>query len=618
MGRQAYLAKLAFGRSAFEPTQEIVQSDDYIQLDSPQAHLPQAYQDFNGNNYLQLYDERGNPINPRSREYGKKFRNAQNDVLAAVGVVERRQSPDDGLPGSYEERLDELDVEDTVGLVLGATFTLSQNLCTWWIGTIRDRILTFRFHDAMPFAQLVALEHAISGPSIMYASFVPTMVAAISAQTVVYNASVYRPIARLMDLTHASSRVRYLYRLSKNIFGSGLRLALEAFFYPFYYHAILQRLGLVPALPYLPHRSSLNPFSTSSPLWPFSVYHDASASFTEFAKAVITSPMLVLCGEHLLERWVYDMINEAVDTSVICPDNPDIVSASTDDKHRIMTALGLRRKSPPFVRAVIERMMMAIGWGTASKLKDGESHHLSEIALPHRLAEGQTVDIAGTTIANVTPLDLTVAQPPSLDNDEVPAVDTLAMSVIAVDEIDRPRTPMTPPALDPQYDDDDPRIRITSREDVVEMEVRLPQHILSAHTEVADALASSQTQRDRALTRRGRPHHRVSHLSLEASDKISHILKSHLVGLAVLPFKIVALRLVASHYLSGNGRDANLSRVVVPLPRFHELSWQSVGIQASRLALCSMLHIAVDLSLWGAQYVTSVYIGKNLFGWGTL
>jgi hypothetical protein len=159
MGRQAYLAKLAFvclsrtsrciytvltsiqGRSAFEPTQEIVQSDDYIQLDSPQAHLPQAYQDFNGNNYLQLYDERGNPINPRSREYGKKFRNAQNDVLAAVGVVERRQSPDDGLPGSYEERLDELDVEDTVGLVLGATFTLSQNLCTWWIGTIRDRIL---------------------------------------------------------------------------------------------------------------------------------------------------------------------------------------------------------------------------------------------------------------------------------------------------------------------------------------------------------------------------------------------------------------------------------------------------------------------------------------------
>jgi hypothetical protein len=129
------------GRSAFEPTQEFVQSDEYIQLESSQSDIPQRYQDFNGSNYVQLYDERGNPINPRSREYGKKFRNAQNDVLAAVGVVERRPSPSEGLPGSYEERLDELDVEDTIGLVLGTGFTVSQYLCTWWVGTIRDRVM---------------------------------------------------------------------------------------------------------------------------------------------------------------------------------------------------------------------------------------------------------------------------------------------------------------------------------------------------------------------------------------------------------------------------------------------------------------------------------------------
>jgi hypothetical protein len=129
------------GRSAFEPTQHVTQSEEYIQLESSQAELPSRYHEFNGNNYIQLYDERGNPINPRSREYGKKFRNAQNDVLAAVGVVERRRSPSDALPGSYAERLDELDFEDTLGSVLGATVNLTENLCTWWIGTIRDRIL---------------------------------------------------------------------------------------------------------------------------------------------------------------------------------------------------------------------------------------------------------------------------------------------------------------------------------------------------------------------------------------------------------------------------------------------------------------------------------------------
>jgi hypothetical protein len=112
-----------------------------MQLDSSQAELPSQYQDFDGNNYVQLYDERGNPINPRSRAYGKKLRNAQNDVLAAVGVVERRRSPSEGLPGSYEQRLDELDVEDTIGNALVVTVMVTEHLCTWWIGNIRDRLL---------------------------------------------------------------------------------------------------------------------------------------------------------------------------------------------------------------------------------------------------------------------------------------------------------------------------------------------------------------------------------------------------------------------------------------------------------------------------------------------
>jgi hypothetical protein len=62
-------------------------------------------------------------------------------VLAAVGVVERRQSPSQPLPGSHEERLEELDLEDTVGNAIGAAFTITENLYTWWIGSIRDRVL---------------------------------------------------------------------------------------------------------------------------------------------------------------------------------------------------------------------------------------------------------------------------------------------------------------------------------------------------------------------------------------------------------------------------------------------------------------------------------------------
>jgi hypothetical protein len=119
----------------------VTQSNEYIQLESVNSELPSRYQAFDGNNYLQLYDERGNPINPRARDYGKKLRNAQNDVLAAVGVVERRHFPPGGLLGAHEQRQAAVDAEDTAGNALALTFTAVENVCTWWIGIIRDRLL---------------------------------------------------------------------------------------------------------------------------------------------------------------------------------------------------------------------------------------------------------------------------------------------------------------------------------------------------------------------------------------------------------------------------------------------------------------------------------------------
>jgi hypothetical protein len=114
-----------------------------VQLESSQSELPRPYTEATANKYVQLYDERGNPINPRSHGYGKKLRDAQNDVLASVGVVERRASPSNRLPGSHGERLELLEAEDTVGNVIALTSTLTENLCTWWIGSIRERILVY-------------------------------------------------------------------------------------------------------------------------------------------------------------------------------------------------------------------------------------------------------------------------------------------------------------------------------------------------------------------------------------------------------------------------------------------------------------------------------------------
>lgn len=212
------------GRSAFEPTSQVTESDEYIQLSSSQSDepLPQRYREARANNYIQLYDERGSPVNPRSHAYGKELRDAQNDVLASVGVVERRRPAHQGLPGSYEDRLEELESEETIGNALALTSTIAENLCTWWIGSIRDRLLTFRIPNALPFVQIVASERAASGNSIAYTGFAPRLVSTIGVQALVYGAYVYQPLERLVHLTRASSRTRRLLRRSRSLLAFGL------------------------------------------------------------------------------------------------------------------------------------------------------------------------------------------------------------------------------------------------------------------------------------------------------------------------------------------------------------------------------------------------------------
>ena len=197
-----------------------------MQLESSQQELPPALQNPNSNQYIQLYDERGNPINPRAREYGRRSREAQNDVLAAIGVVEKRPSPSDNLPGTYEEQLEQLENEDSVGNAIALFSTLSGNLCTWWVGSLRDRILvglpfpwecnsyifvkTFRFRDSLHFSQIAASEYEVSGYSIVYAGFVPRLLSTVGVQATVYMALVFRPLDNILFRARATRKTRLL------------------------------------------------------------------------------------------------------------------------------------------------------------------------------------------------------------------------------------------------------------------------------------------------------------------------------------------------------------------------------------------------------------------------
>jgi hypothetical protein len=394
---------------------------------------------------------------------------------------------------------------------------------------------------------------------------------------------------------------------------SSFRVLTEIAFYPFAYHANLQRLGLIPARQ-LPYWKAFIPFSKWSPMKPFLRYQElivpsstsASGGFVRGLKAGVlaplTSPLVFVCFEHFLERLIYAVIYEAIETTVIHPENPDLVSPDDGTKSRATAILGLRKRSPSLIRNTINNMLVALGWGTSSvpESKERPTHPTS-----------QTLEVNGRQLTNVNRLQHPSANSPSSRDVNGNALPTQVFS------------PPSRTATEASQDDSDPRIRITSREGIVEMEVRLPPNALATYLENSGTNPVSLHDRHTAspipVCDPGRQvYHRVTQLSTEPSQMIGAICKSQIVGWVTMPLKLLTLRLVATHFIASNPGHIASQRVLDPLPRLHDLSVRSIGLMFSRIALCGLLEITIDLSLWGIQYTAVTWAGQHFFGWGSL
>lgn len=399
-------------------------------------------------------------------------------------------------------------------------------------------------------------------------------------------------------------------------------MGLEVLFYPFFYHAALQRLGLVPARPLLPTWTSLIPYSSSSPLLPSSLQYNAFNSITDCIGALLTSPVILLCAEHSIERWIYACVYEAVETAIIRPDKPDIPSRDANGKDRALTVLGLRRESPPLIRNAIHRLLAMLGWALPSSPPNTQRKRTIELATTITSNDGEIIQVGSTQVTNATPLNLPTLQPQDQPATEPLDADVTTIPIDAFQDLIRSTTPPGSPT-ESEQNENDPRIRITSREGIVEMEVRLPPRILSTHTDVAEASGSPRDEaaaesRNRARSTDGHVYHHVTQLSCEPAQMISAMVRAQLVGLAMLPFRMVTLRAIASHYLAKQGGYAGSYRVVGPLGLHNDVNWQNIGNQLSRVALCGALELSIDLGLWGLQYLAITKFGQSVFGWGTL
>jgi hypothetical protein len=166
--------------------------------------------------YVQQYDEGGHAINTRAREYERRLRRAQNDVLAAAGILERysksaENHPSQGLEsdstlgGSYREYHKTLDRENSTGQALGFVFSVPYQGFIFCFQSLEARFWTYGIEDAS-FLAIVASRQW--GPGSPFAGFPIWLLIAAVKDEIRRAIRRLQPLERLLSKTQASRKRR--------------------------------------------------------------------------------------------------------------------------------------------------------------------------------------------------------------------------------------------------------------------------------------------------------------------------------------------------------------------------------------------------------------------------
>ncbi|KAF2810453.1 uncharacterized protein BDZ99DRAFT_520522 [Mytilinidion resinicola] len=617
MGRQAYLTRLALGRSAFEVQDQsglqALQNSHPQTAESEPLTTPINY-------YVQQYDERGHPVNPASREQGRILREAQNDVLAAIGVVERRTLPlsedDIQLLCKKIDILDTMESENNAGDLVAAVSTLADVLCTWWIGSLRDRILTFQMLPGMHFSNLVCAQYQSAGFWTFFCTGLPAHILWSSAyQTTTSLVGSLRLIDRFLLWNQPSRRTRRLIRRWKPTINEIFQGVAKVAFFPLYYYSSLQRLHLVPIRPFLPPLESFIPFMPASPIQRVPVPSTFTReSVTTFAVSLLASPLLLFLVEVFIERRVYGVIYDAIESRRVEAGTTELAHSEEYPKPRTARFIGLSETPWGVFGTAVDTML---GYLRRAYIFDDEldgrrtpQERYIERELDRIRAE---IDLGNLRINNMERLDIPVAHAESV----LQPVDfggSDAGQVAMPLDPSRPVSPVSQTISEGSQDAMDPSVRITSREEndgIVELEVRLPQLASVTHEELA-ANASAPRVDDGAQGGDGRQwiFPRATKLSTEPGRMLGSILNSQIVTWARMPLQLAGLRLMAARFQATDPQALFGRSVQNPL-----LGLGTVRT-FERVLLCGGIEFMGNLAVWGCECCVIAFLGQACYRWG--
>lgn len=224
MGRLGPLTSMALGRSPYD---DVVYGEGEDDPRDP----------------LQLYDERGRPVNPETKRVNRDIIRSHNEVMLVIGVVESENTFDE-LRAEHQRRHAHERHDELVGRNLEWAARVCELGGVWGIGGMRQRILLYKDYSHVPFSRLFQAERQILSPTSLWLHGLPAFV-----------------VANALDFPWFADRIMKSTFLKSTFVYMQTSLKLWIF---------LQRMHLLPASasPWLPNWKFFIPFTSSSVIAP--------------------------------------------------------------------------------------------------------------------------------------------------------------------------------------------------------------------------------------------------------------------------------------------------------------------------------------------------------------
>ncbi|KAJ5812158.1 hypothetical protein N7474_008459 [Penicillium riverlandense] len=305
MGRQAYLNRLALGRSPYD-------APDYGAVDP--SSTVRRVSSIHADDYMQQYDHRGHPVNPESKVLGRGLRRAKNDILSTMGIVVSGEDRQTRIPNE-QQKINQIATENDFGLVMTTLDQLFVFFGTWWTTSLTARILTYRRYTHAALLDVIRSERGSTGVVGFYFAGIPAW-AVSSGFTFARETPLKRTFTSVRDYLMAKTGDGSLSPVVRSVFGvayTAARTSVLMFSVEAYMYSLLQSLSLV-APNSVPSLRLFIPFGAESliqlpPLPTEFTFQSIGASLT----GLLTSPaVLVLIYAYYLrpelEERLYRLI----------------------------------------------------------------------------------------------------------------------------------------------------------------------------------------------------------------------------------------------------------------------------------------------------------------------